>query len=204
MQYSSRVLEQLIEQLSRLPGVGRKTAQRLAFYILNQPPSEAEALALAIRDAKAKITLCEICGNLTEAQPCLICSDPKRDARTVCVVEQPVDVVAIERTGGYRGRYHVLNGVLSPLDGIGPEELGLRRLVSRIGSEHVEEVIVATNTSVQGEATAMYVSQLLAPRGIRVTRIARGIPVGSELEFSDQATLAKALEGRREIEEAGQ
>jgi recombination protein RecR len=203
MQYSSHVLEQLVEQFSRMPGIGRKTAQRLAFYVLNQPLPDAEALAQAIRDAKARVTLCEVCGNLTEEQPCLICRDEKRETQTICVVEQPVDVLAIERTGGYRGRYHVLNGVLSPLDGVGPEELGLQNLVSRVRAEGIEEIIVATNTSVQGEATAMYVSQLLAPSGIRVTRIARGIPVGSELEFSDQATLTKAFEGRQEIEKAG-
>jgi len=199
MQYSSRVLEQLIEQFSRMPGVGRKTAQRLAFYVLAQPPSEAEALARAILDAKRKVSRCEVCGNLTEDQPCLICRDAKRNAKLICVVEQPADVLAIEKTGGFKGKYHVLSGVLSPLDGVGPEDLGMNRLVARAKSEQVEEVIVATSTSVQGEATAIYLSQILSPHGIRVTRIARGIPMGSELEFSDQATVARALEGRQEM-----
>jgi recombination protein RecR len=200
MQYSSALLETLITELTRLPGLGRKSAQRIAFHLLRSAEGDAKHLAQAILDLKAKVTDCEICGNVTETQPCALCGDPRRDASLICVVEQPMDVLALERTGEFRGRYHVLKGALSPVDGVGPEELKLSELVRRVKNGGVAEVIVATNPTAQGEATALYIARLLhAMPGLKITRIARGVPMGSDLEFSDQVTLARALSGRKEI-----
>jgi len=198
--YSSKYLELLIEELVKLPSVGQKSAQRLALHLLRVPPEEALRLAEAIRVAREKVGFCSVCGLFSEEDPCLIDRDPQRDARLVCVVEQPADALALERTGSFRGRYHVLGGALSPLDGTQPEHLRLRELLARLRIEPIEEVILATNPNVAGEATALYLSKLLAPLGVKVTRIARGVPMGSDLEYSDQVTLARALEGRREIE----
>lgn len=200
MQYSSALLEGLIGELTKLPGLGRKSAQRIAFHILRAPPAEAERLARSIQDLKSRVTDCEICCNVTETQPCALCADVRRDASVLCVVEQPMDVLAIERTGEFRGRYHVLKGALSPVDGIGPDQLTIRELLDRLKAGGVAEVILATNPTASGEATALYVARLLegAP-GLRVTRIARGVPMGSDLEFSDQVTLARALLGRKEL-----
>ena len=200
MQYSSALLEAVITELTRLPGLGRKSAQRIAFHLLRSPEGDAKRLAQAVLDLKAKVEDCRICGNVTETQPCAICADPRRDASVICVVEQPMDVLAIERTGEFRGAYHVLKGSLSPIDGIGPEQLKLGELIDRVRPGKVSEVIVATNPTAQGEATALYIARLLqAMKGVRVTRIARGVPMGSDLEFSDQVTLARALSGRKEI-----
>ena len=199
MQYSSALLETLIAELTRLPGLGRKSAQRIAFHILRTSEGDARRLAEAIVDLKSKVTDCEICGNVTETQPCALCQDPRRDPSLLCVVEQPMDVLALERTGEFRGRYHVLKGALSPVDGVGPDQLRLSELLRRV-KEGVAEVIVATNPTAQGEATALYIARLLqSSPGVKVTRIARGVPMGSDLEFSDQVTLARALSGRKEI-----
>ena len=198
--YSSKYLEQLIEELSKLPSVGQKSAQRLALYLLRVTREEALRLADAIRAVKEHVGFCSVCGNFSEEDPCLICRDSQRDASVVCVVEQPVDVLAFERTGQFRGRYHVLGGALSPLDGTHPEDLRIRPLLERLRREPVKEIILATNPNVAGEATALYLSRLLAPLGMRVTRIARGVPMGSDLEYSDLVTLARALEGRREVD----
>ena len=200
MQYSSALLEALITELTRLPGLGRKSAQRIAFHMLRTPEAEAKKLAQSILDLKARVEDCRICGNVTGTQPCAICADPRRDASVLCVVEQPMDVLALERTGEFRGAYHVLKGALSPIDGIGPEQLKIHELLERVKAGTFSEVIVATNPTAQGEATALYIARLLqnAP-GVRVTRIARGVPMGSDLEFSDQVTLARALSGRKEI-----
>jgi recombination protein RecR len=202
--FSSHYLERLTEELSRLPSIGRKTAQRLAFHILRASREEALSLAEAIVAVKEKVGFCSECGNYSEESPCKLCSDPERDTAVLCVVEQPIDVVAIERAGAYRGRYHVLGGALSPLDGIGPDDLRVKDLLQRLGGAHgrtaVTEIILATNPTVAGESTALYVSRLLGPHDIKVTRIARGVPVGSDLEYSDQVTLARALEGRKEME----
>jgi recombination protein RecR len=200
MQYSSAILESIITELTRLPGLGRKSAQRIAFHILRSPESDAKRLAQAVLDLKSKVDDCKICGNVTETQPCAICADPRRDTSVLCVVEQPMDVLAIERTGEFRGSYHVLKGALSPIDGIGPEQLKLGELIDRVKAGTITEVIVATNPTAQGEATALYIARLLQSMpGVRVTRIARGVPMGSDLEFSDQVTLARALSGRKEI-----
>jgi recombination protein RecR len=200
MQYSSALLEAIITELTRLPGLGRKSAQRIAFHLLRSPEADAKRLAQAILDVKSKVQDCRICGNVTETQPCAICADTRRDASVICVVEQPMDVLAIERTGEFRGTYHVLKGALSPIDGIGPAELKMTELIDRVGKGGVEEVIVATNPTAQGEATALYIARLLqGSPSVRVTRIARGVPMGSDLEFSDQVTLARALSGRKEI-----
>lgn len=200
MQYSSGLLEALIAELTRLPGLGRKSAQRIAFHLLRSPEPEAKRLAAAIVELKANVHDCSVCGNVTETDPCALCADPRREDATLCVVEQPMDVLALERTGEFRGRYHVLKGALSPVDGIGPDQLRLRELVDRVRRGGVSEVIVATNPTAQGEATALYIARLLQSEpGVRVTRIARGVPMGSDLEFSDQVTLARALSGRKEI-----
>src|SRR3954452_19458194 len=191
-------IARLVQQLGKLPGIGEKTAARLAFHILRASPEDAAALAAAIAEVKQKIRFCSVCCDLNERDPCSICRDARRDAGVVCVVAQPQDVVAIERTGGYRGRYHVLHGVLSPLDGIGPDDLRIAELVRRAGGE-VKEVIVATNPSVEGETTAVYLAKLLRPLGVRTSRIATGVPMGGELEYADRLTLARALDGRREI-----
>jgi recombination protein RecR len=200
MQYSSALLEGLIGELTKLPGLGRKSAQRIAFHILRASPAEADRLARSILDLKARVMDCRVCCNVTETQPCALCADARRDATVLCVVEQPMDVLAIERTGEFRGRYHVLKGALSPVDGIGPDQLTIGELLARVKAGGVAEVILATNPTAQGEATALYLARLLpgAP-GLRVTRIARGVPMGSDLEFSDQVTLARALLGRKEL-----
>ena len=198
--YSSKFLELLIEELVRLPSVGQKSAQRLALHLMRVPQEEALRLADAIRAAREKVGFCSVCGLFSEEDPCLIDRDPQRDPQLVCVVEQPADVLAFERTGSFRGRYHVLGGALSPLAGIQPEDLRIRELLERMRTEPIQEIILATNPNVAGEATALYLSRLLAPLGVKVTRIARGVPMGSDLEYSDQVTLARALEGRRELE----
>ena len=198
--YSSQYLELLIEELVKLPSVGQKSAQRLALHLLRVSREEALRLAEAIRAMREHVGFCGVCGNFSEQDPCLICRDEQRDAAVVCVVEQPGDVLALERTGQFRGRYHVLGGALSPLDGTHPEQLRIAPLLERLRREPIREVILATNPNVAGEATALYLSRLLAPLGVRVTRIARGVPMGSDLEYSDLVTLARALEGRREVE----
>jgi recombination protein RecR len=197
--YSSQYLADLIDRLSRLPGIGRKTAQRLAFHILRVPQEEALDLSRAIQRMREEVGTCRICGNVAETQPCRLCADSRRDPAVLCVVEQPPDVVAVERTGAFHGLYHVLGGSLSPLDGITPERIRVRELEDRVGDGTVREIIVATNPTAQGEATAHFLSELLRGRVDRVTRIARGVPVGSDLELSDQATLTRALEGRLEL-----
>jgi recombination protein RecR len=192
-------IARLIQQLAKLPGVGEKTAARLAFHILRASPEDAAALAAAIGEVRQKIRFCSVCCDLTEADPCAICRDQRRDGAIVCVVAQPQDLIAIERAGGYRGRYHVLHGLLSPLDGIGPDDLRVAELVRRCGDGTVREAILATSPSVEGEATAVYLAKLLRPLGVRTTRIATGVPMGGELEYADQATLARAIDGRREM-----
>ncbi len=198
--YGSKILEQLIEELVKLPTIGQKSAQRLALHLLRAPREDALRLADAIRALREKVGFCGICGNFSEADPCPICTDSRRDATLVCVVEQPGDLLALERTGTFRGRYHVLGGALSPLDGTNPEDLRIRELLERLRSGEVQEVILATNPNVAGEATALYLSRLLAPIGLKVTRIARGVPMGSDLEYSDMVTLSRALEGRQKAE----
>jgi len=192
-------IARLVAELSKLPGVGEKTAARLAFHILRAPVEDAEALAKAVSDLRAKIRLCTSCWDFTEQDPCVICRDERRDGSLVCVVAHPQDVIAIERTGGYRGRYHVLHGVLSPLDAVGPDDLRIAELVKRCGDGQIREVIVATNPSVEGETTAIYLAKLIRPLGMRVSRIATGVPMGGELEYADRLTLARALDGRREL-----
>lgn len=199
MKYYAKPLNKLINELSRLPGIGGKTAQRLAFHILSMDEKSAMELANAISDAKKSMTYCSVCGNLTDTDPCAICSDDSRDKSTICVVESPRDVVAMEKIREYRGYYHVLHGAISPMDGIGPEEINLRTLIVRLQDEAVKELIIATNPNIEGEATAMYIARLIKPSGIKVTRIAHGIPVGGDLEYADEVTLLKAVEGRREL-----
>jgi recombination protein RecR len=189
----------LIEELNRLPGVGPKTAQRLAFHLLHRPRDEVARLAEAISDARERVRLCSICANLTDADPCSLCQDPQRDGGLICVVEEPKDVAAMERTREFRGLYHVLHGAISPMDGVGPEELKVRELLARIEPGRVHEVILATDPDVEGEATALYLARLLRPLGVRVTRIARGVPEGGDLDYVDEVTLGRALEGRREM-----
>lgn len=192
-------LQNLIEQFKRLPGVGAKSAQRLAFHVLRTPREEAERLCDAIRDVKDRVTYCSICNNITDADPCGFCADEARDHKVICVVEEPQNVQVVERPGGFRGVYHVLLGALSPLQGIGPDDLKIKGLLTRIDRGGVEEIILATNPTVEGEATAIYLARLLKPLGVRVTRIATGIPVGSDLEYADELTMGKAMEGRREV-----
>ena len=192
-------LARLIEELSKLPTIGPKTAQRLAFHMLSMTPQDAEALATAILEAKSRIRHCSVCGNITEADPCVICTNPQRTQSVICVVEDPRDVAAMERTREFSGLYHVLQGAISPLDGIGPDDLRIAELVTRVTAGEVREVIVATNPRVEGEATALYLSKVLKPLGVRVTRIAHGLPVGGDLEYADEVTLARALEGRRDL-----
>lgn len=200
MQYLPPALEKLVEQFNRLPGIGAKSAQRLAFHVLDLPPQEAEEFAQAILEAKRAITCCPICQNLTEGEgPCALCSSFKRDRAVVCVVADPKDVIAMERSGEYNGLYHVLHGVLSPMNHVGPDDLRIRQLVERVASGEVQEVIMATNPDTEGETTAVYISRLLRPFDVKITRLAYGIPVGSHLEYADDATLARALEGRREM-----
>lgn len=200
MQYFPPALEKLIEQFARLPGVGRKSAQRLAFFLLSLPEEDTSAFADAITDAKASIRCCPICQNLTDSDgPCAICASSRRDSGVICVVADPKDVIAMERAQEYHGLYHVLHGVISPMNHIGPDDLHIRELVERVASGGINEVIMATNPDTEGEATAMYLSRLLKPFQVKVTRLAYGIPVGSHLEFADDATLMRALEGRREM-----
>jgi recombination protein RecR len=192
-------LARLIDELKRLPGIGQKSAQRIAFHLERIKREDAERLAGAILDAKDKIRLCSLCNNFTDVGPCQYCSDPSREPQTVCVVETPYNVVSIEKTREFRGRYHVLHGALSPLQGIGPEQLKLKNLIERLKGGQVRELIVATSPTVEGEATAVYLSKLIKPLGVCVTRIATGVPVGSELEFADEVTMSRAMEGRREM-----
>lgn len=192
-------IQTLIDELGKLPGVGPKSAQRIAFYLLKVPTEHTTRLAEAITDAKARVRWCEVCFNLADGERCAICRDERRDASILCIVEEPRDVVAIERTQEFHGRYHVLQGAISPIEGIGPEQLRIRELLERIGTEDTKEVILATNPNIEGEATAMYLVRLLKPLGITVSRIASGLPVGGDLEYADEITLGRALEGRREM-----
>lgn len=192
-------LTRLVEELQRLPGIGPKGAQRLAFHMLKGPRDNAERLAAAIRDLKERVTYCSICNNITDTDPCGFCRDENRDRHVICVVEEPQNVSGIEKTRDFKGVYHVLMGAISPLQGIGPDELKIKGLLARIGGGEVTEVILATNPNVEGEATALYLARLLKPLGVRVTRIAMGVPVGSDLEYADEVTMHKALEGRREV-----
>ncbi len=192
-------LQELIDQFKKLPGIGAKSAQRLAFHVLRTPREDAERLISAIRDVKDRVTYCTTCNNITDVDPCPLCTDSRRDHRVICVVEEPQNVNVVEKTGGFKGVYHVLMGTISPLEGVGPDDLKIKGLLARIGTGGVDEVILATNPTVEGEATAIYLARLLKPMGIRVTRIAMGIPVGSDLEFTDDLTMGKALEGRREV-----
>jgi len=193
-------VQALIDELGRLPGIGPKSAQRIAFHLLKVPADDANRLAHAIREAKATVRFCERCFNVAEAELCPICADDRRDPTMICVVEESRDIVAIEKTGEFRGRYHVLLGAMSPLEGIGPEQLKIRELLSRLGPEKVEEIIVCTNPNTEGEVTAMYLARALKPLGLKVTRIASGLPVGGDLEYADELTLGRALEGRRVID----
>lgn len=199
MKQYAKPLAKLIQELSKLPGIGGKTAQRLAFYILSLSDEEAKSLANSIIDAKTNMKYCSVCGNLTDVDPCGICSDTARDQSVICVVESPRDVSAMERIREYNGLYHVLNGAISPMDGIGPEDINIRSLIVRLQQNDIQEVILATNPNIEGEATAMYIARLIKPSGIKVSRIAHGIPVGGDLEYADEVTLSKAMEGRREL-----
>ena len=199
MENYSEPIDRLINELSKLPGVGRKTAQRLAFHIINMDSNDIHALAKALVDVKNEIKYCKICCNIADSEICSICSNEHRDSSMICVVEDPRDVAAMERTKDYNGKYHVLNGVISPMDGVGTEMLKIKELISRLGTGEVKEIIMATNPTIEGEATAMYISRLVKPMGIKVTRIAHGLPVGGDLEYADDVTISKAMEGRREI-----
>ncbi len=193
-------VQALIDELGRLPGIGPKSAQRIAYYLLKAAPEDANRLANAITEAKARVRWCTRCFNVAEGELCAFCRDDRRDPTLVCVVEEPRDIVAVERTHEFHGRYHVLQGAISPIEGIGPEQLRVKELVRRVGEEDVTEVILATNPNIEGEATAMYLAKLLKPLGLRVTRIASGLPVGGDLEYADEVTLGRALEGRREVD----
>lgn len=199
MRYFPAALERLTEQFARLPGIGGKTAQRLAFHVLSLSPEEAELFAQTILEAKQTVHTCAVCQNLTDQERCAICEDPNRDHGLICVVAEPRDVIAMERSREYNGTYHVLHGVISPLNHVGPDDLKIRELLERVAGGDVREVIMATNPDTEGEATAMYLGRLLRPLGVRVTRLAYGIPVGSQLEYADEITLMRALEGRREL-----
>lgn len=199
MAVTARPITRVVDELSRLPGIGPKSAQRLAYYLLRAPQEQSEALAEAILELKRKLVLCSQCFNITDRSPCEVCSNPARDATRICVVEEPLDVVALDRTGQYEGQYHVLHGALSPIEGIGPDELKIRELLRRLQSETIEEVILATNPNLEGDATAMYLTRLIQPFGIKVTRLARGLPVGSDLEYADEITLSNALTGRSQF-----
>lgn len=192
-------ITRLIEAFHKLPGIGPKSAQRLAYHILRAPEQEALAFAAALTEVKQRIVFCSVCLNITESDPCSYCLDTRRDRSMICVVEQPLDIMALERAGGFRGLYHVLHGVLNPMDGIGPEDIHVRELVTRLQSGEVKEVIMATNPSLEGEATSMYIQRLIGPAGVRVTRLARGLPSGADLEYTDDVTLSRALEGRQEL-----
>ena len=199
MRQYPKPLARLINEMSKLPGIGTKTAQRLSFYILSLEDKEAEQLASAILTAKKEMKYCSVCGNLTDEDPCAICRDKSRKADTICVVESPKDVMAMERIREYNGLYHVLHGVMSPMEGIGPEDINLMSLLKRLQANDIKELIIATNPNIEGEATAMYIARLVKPSGIKVSRIAHGIPVGGDLEYADEVTLLKAMEGRREL-----
>jgi len=199
MQHYSNHIDQLIERLRKLPGIGYKTAQRLAFYIINMPKDEVIGLANAMQNAKEHITYCEVCYNISDANPCSICDSKTRDSATICVVEDPRDVAAMERTREYHGKYHVLHGTISPSQAITPDMIRIKELMSRLHDPEIKEIIIATNTTIDGEATAMYLARLIKPFGIKVTRIAHGLPVGANLEFADDVTIGRALEGRREL-----
>jgi recombination protein RecR len=196
---TAKPIARLIEEFNKLPGIGPKSAQRLTYYILRASTEEAESLADAIRTIKEKVILCSICYNITDSDPCAICQDEERERSVICIVEEPIDIIPLERTKRYRGLYHVLHGVISPSDGVGPEELKTRELLSRLNGGSIVEIILATNPNVEGEATAMYIQRLIAPLGIRVTRLARGLPYGGDLEYADDVTIARALEGRQEM-----
>lgn len=199
MENYSEPIDRLINEFSKLPGIGSKTAQRLAFHVINMNPNDVSSLAKALIDVKNEIKYCKVCCNISDTEICSICSNSHRDRSTICVVEDPRDVNAMERTKDYQGLYHVLNGVISPMSGIGPDMLNIKELIGRLSSEEVKEIIMATNPTIEGEATAMYISRLVKPMGIKVTRIAHGLPVGGDLEYADDVTISKALEGRREI-----
>lgn len=199
MQQYAVPIANLIDQLSKLPGIGRKTAQRLAFFILEMENLEAEKISEAILEAKEKIKLCSICQNLTDIDPCVLCQDANRDKSIICVVEGAKDIIAMERSREYKGEYHVLHGVISPMDNIGPNDIKVKELLNRLADDKVKEVILATNPTVEGEATALYISRLIKPLGVKVSRIAHGIPVGGDLEYFDEVTLSKAMENRREL-----
>jgi recombination protein RecR len=192
-------MAQLIEELNKLPGIGPKSAQRLAFHLLRAPEAEARALSEAILAVKDRIVLCSICQNISETDPCPLCQGSQRDSTTICIVEEPLDILALERTHGYSGLYHVLHGAISPMDGIGPDDLKMKELLSRLQDSSVEEVILATNPNLEGEATAMYLQRVIEPLGIKITRLARGLPFGSDLEYADEVTLTRALEGRQQV-----
>ena len=198
MENYSEPIDRLINEFSKLPGIGRKTAQRLAFHVINMDIKDVTGLSKALVDVKNEIKYCSVCCNISDTEVCPICANSHRDPSTICVVEDPRDVAAMERTKDYSGRYHVLNGVISPMDGIGPDMLNIKELISRLGDGSVKEIIMATNPTIEGEATAMYISRLVKPMGIKVTRIAHGLPVGGDLEYADDVTISKALEGRRE------
>jgi recombination protein RecR len=193
-------VQDLIDELGRLPGVGPKSAQRIAFHLLKLPTADATRLARAITEAKERVTFCPRCFNIAEGGECNICADTRRDTTTICVVEESRDIVAVEKTGEYRGRYHVLQGAISPIEGVGPDQLRVRELLARLDGEGITEIILCTNPNLEGEATAMYLSRLIKPLGIKVTRIASGLPVGGDLEYADELTLGRALEGRREVD----
>jgi recombination protein RecR len=195
----ARPLARLIDELSKLPGVGPKTAQRLAYHILRSTGSDAEALAAAVRSVKTDLKYCSVCFNIAEADPCALCSSDERDQRLVCVVEEPLDVLAIERTGQFKGVYHVLHGAISPVNGVRPDDLRIAELAARAQKNGIEELILATNPNLEGEATAMYIAQLLSETGARITRLARGLPMGGDLEYADEVTVSRALEGRRAL-----
>lgn len=199
MKNYAKPLEKLIKELGKLPGIGGKSAQRLAFHILSLDEKSVDELADSIREAKAKMRYCPVCGNLTDREPCEICADETRDRNIICVVESPKDVFAMERIREYKGLYHVLHGAISPIDGIGPDDINLKSLIVRLQQGDAKEVILATNPTIEGEATAMYIARLIKPAGIKATRIAHGIPVGGDLEYTDEVTLLKAVEGRREL-----
>lgn len=199
MEYFVPPLEVLVEQFAKLPGIGRKSAQRLAFHVLNSSEADASKFAEAIINAKKLVKYCNVCQNITDSEVCSICNNPKRDSSVICVTESPKDVISIEKTNEYHGLYHVLHGAISPMDDIGPNDIKIAELLKRLESDEVKEVIMATNPTIEGEATAMYIARLIKPLGIKVTRIAHGIPVGGDLEYADEVTLTKAMEGRREM-----
>jgi recombination protein RecR len=194
------IVQDLIDELGRLPGVGPKGAQRIAFYLLDQDPADVRRLAVVLTEVKDKVRFCTVCGNVAEAELCRVCRDPRRDTTVLCVVEESKDVVAIERTREFRGRYHVLGGAISPIEGVGPDQLRVRELMARLADGEVTEVILATDPNLEGEATATYLSRLLRPMGLRVTRLASGLPVGGDLEYADEITLGRAFEGRRSVD----